>query len=97
MRVGIVHGVLGASAVKEFAAGSGKQPLRPQPPQKIPLRHAVLEGLMAVDENNRDLVGELAAQRIVGIHVDLAPGKAAPTLEFGQRFLDDLAQVTSPA
>jgi hypothetical protein len=65
--------------------------------EKFLLVHAVLEGLMAIDEDYRDLVVELAAKFRVGVYVDFLPGEAAAAREFGETFLDHLAEVTSLA
>ena len=55
----------------------------------------VFESLAAIDEDYRDFVGELAPQTVIGFNVDFAPAEAPPALQFGQRFLHDLAKVTS--
>jgi hypothetical protein len=59
--------------------------------------HAVLEGFAAVDENDGNFVGELAAQLLVGVHVDFLPGEAAPAMELNQGFLHDLAKMAALA
>jgi hypothetical protein len=52
-----------------------------EPPQKFPL----------IDEDYGHLVGELAPQFIVRVHVDLTPLKAASALQFRQCLFNDLA------
>src|SRR5205807_2999515 len=79
---------------------SGKRLIRAresvgQFPEEVLLVHAVLEGFAAVDEDNRDFIGELAAQVFVGIDVYFAPGKAAAALELDQTFLDDFAKMAA--
>src|SRR5947209_20611796 len=64
-------------------------------PEEVLLVHAVLEGFAAVDEDNRDFIGELAAQVFAGIDVYFAPGKAAAALELDQTFLDDFAKMAA--
>jgi hypothetical protein len=62
-----------------------------EPPQKFPLIHPVLERFTAIDEDYGHLVGELAPQFIVRVHVDLTPLKAASALQFRQCLFNDLA------
>ena len=57
--------------------------------------HVVFEGFATVDEDDGDFVGELAVELIVGVDVDFLPVEASPAMEFGQRFFDDLAEVTA--
>ncbi len=59
--------------------------------------HVVLEGFAAIDEDDGDLVGELAAELVVGVHVDFLPVEAAAAVELGQSFFDDLAEMATPA
>jgi len=56
--------------------------------------HAVLEGLAAIDEDDGDFVGELAAQLLVTVHVNFLPGKASAPMQLVQAFFDDLAEMT---
>lgn len=65
--------------------------------QEFLLVHAIFESLAAFDEDDGNLVGELAAQLLVGIHVDLVPGEAAAALQLGQRLLDDFTEVAALA
>jgi hypothetical protein len=65
--------------------------------QEFAFVHVVLEGFAAIDEDYRDLIGELAAQLIIAIDVDVAPGEAAAALELGERFLNDLAKMAALA
>jgi hypothetical protein len=57
--------------------------------------HAVFEGFAAVDENDGDFVGELAAELVVGVNVDFLQIESAPSMEFGQRLLNNFAQVAA--
>jgi len=55
----------------------------------------VLEGFAAVDEDYGDFVGELAAELVVGVYVDVVPRKAAAAVEFGEGLFDDFAEVAA--
>ena len=55
----------------------------------------VLEGLAAVDENDGHFIGELAAELVVGVHVDVLPGEAAAALQSGEGLFDDFAEVAA--
>jgi hypothetical protein len=55
----------------------------------------VLEGFVAIDEDHRDFVGELAPQLFVAIHVHVLPGEPASTMQLGESLFDDFAEVTS--
>ena len=57
--------------------------------------HVVFEGFAAVDKNHGDFVGELAAELVVRVDVNFLPGEAAPALELGKSFLDDLTKVAA--
>ena len=57
--------------------------------------HAVLEGFAAVDEDDRDFVGELATELFVGVDDDFLPAEQASAFEFDQAFLDDLAEMAA--
>jgi hypothetical protein len=59
--------------------------------------HAVLEGFAAVDEDDGDFVGELAADLGVGVHIDFAPGETSAAGKLGEAFFDDLAKMASLA
>jgi hypothetical protein len=59
------------------------------------LVHTVFEGFAAIDEDDGDLVGELAAELVVGVYVNFLPVEAAPAVELGQGFFDDLAEVAA--
>jgi hypothetical protein len=63
--------------------------------EEVGLVHAVFEGFAAIDEDDGDLVGELAAELFVGVHVDVLPGEAAAAMQFGEGLFDDFAQVAS--
>jgi len=55
----------------------------------------VLEGFAAVDENDGDFIGKLPAELVVGVHVDVLPGEAAPALQLGEGLFDDFAEVAA--
>ena len=55
----------------------------------------ILEGFVAVDEDDGNFVGELAAELVVAVNVDVLPGEAAAAVEFGESLFDDFAEVTS--
>ena len=59
------------------------------------LVHAVFEGFAAIDEDDRDLVGELAAELVVGVDVDFLPGEPAAAMELGEGFFHDLTEVAA--
>jgi hypothetical protein len=59
------------------------------------LIHAVLEGLVAIDKDDGNFVGILAADFGIGIDIDFTPGKAAPLMQLDQTLLDDFAEMTS--
>jgi len=61
------------------------------------LVHAVLEGLAAINEDDRDLIVELAAKVRVGVNVNLAPGASATAGELRKTLLDHFAQVATLA
>ena len=63
--------------------------------EEVGLVHPVLEGFAAVDEDDGDLVGELAAELFVGVHVDVLPVEAAAAMQFGERLFHDFAEVAS--
>jgi hypothetical protein len=65
--------------------------------QEFLLVHVVLEGFVAINENDGDFVVVLTAKVGVGVDVDFAPGKAPAAGELGQTFFDNLAEVTSLA
>ena len=55
----------------------------------------VLEGFIAVDEDDGDFVGELAPELIVGVDVNFLQGEAAAAVEFVQSFFYHFAEMTS--
>ena len=63
--------------------------------QEFALIHVVLEGFAAVDEDDGDFVGELAAELLVGVDIDFLPAEQAAALELDQAFFDDLAEMTA--
>jgi hypothetical protein len=59
--------------------------------------HVVLEGLAAVDEDDRDLVVVELAEVGVGVDVDFAPVEGGLGLELGEGVFHDVAEVTAGA
>jgi hypothetical protein len=59
--------------------------------------HAVFEGFAAIDEYDGDFVGKLAAKLFVGVNVNFSPVKQAASLQLGQAFFDDLAEMATLA
>lgn len=57
----------------------------------------VLEGFAAVDEDDGNLVSELAAKLIISVDVNFLPIEAAMSLELAQALLDDFAEMTALA
>ena len=68
-----------------------------QRPQKLTPIHPILKGLASIDENYGYLVGVLSLQLGVGIDVHLAPLEVGLALDFCQRLLHYVAEVTSLA
>jgi len=66
-------------------------------PQELLLVHVVLEGFAAINEDDGDVVVELAAEFGVGVNVDLAPSEAAPAGELGEALFHHFAEMTSLA
>jgi hypothetical protein len=62
--------------------------------QKLLLIQPVLKSLAAVDENNRNFVGELALELIVGFNVNFPPTEATAALKLRELLFDNLAKVT---
>ena len=69
----------------------------PQLAEELPLVHAVLKGLAAVDEDHGDFVIELAADFAIGVHIDFSPSESAPARKFGQALFHHFTQVASLA
>jgi hypothetical protein len=63
--------------------------------QKFLLVHAVLESFAAVDEDDRNLVVELAAKIGVRINIDLLPGESSTSRELEQTLFDDFTQMAA--
>jgi hypothetical protein len=63
--------------------------------QKLTFVHAVFEGFVAIDEDDRNFVGELTAQLVIRIDINFMPGEPAPPMQFGQGLFDDLAKMTT--
>ena len=57
----------------------------------------VFEGFAAIDKHDWHLVGELPAQVVIGVNIDLAPMKASPALKFRKLFFHDFTQMASLA
>jgi len=62
--------------------------------QELPLIHVVLESLVAVDEDDGNLVVVLSAQFMVGIDINFLPCEAAAARELGETFLNHFTQMT---
>src|SRR5512133_1523960 len=65
--------------------------------QEFAFVHAVLEGLAAVDEDDGDLVGELAPELLVGVDIDFLPAEQAAALQLDQAFFHNLAKMAALA
>jgi hypothetical protein len=63
--------------------------------EEFPFIHAVLESFAAVDEDDGNLVGELAAELIVGVDVHFLPAEQAAAFQLDQTLLDDLAEMAA--
>jgi hypothetical protein len=59
--------------------------------------HAVLECLVAIDKDDRDLIIILTSELGIAVYVNFAPMEAPSFLEFDQALLDDFAEMTSLA
>jgi hypothetical protein len=68
-----------------------------QLPEEFLLVHVILEGLAAIDENDRNFIVELAAEFDVGVDVDFLPDEPSAAGEFGETFLHHFAKVASLA
>jgi hypothetical protein len=73
----------------EFSESAG------QLAEKVVFVHAVFEGFAAVDEDDGDFVGELAAELVVGVNVDFLQIESAAAMEFGESLLHDFAEVAA--
>lgn len=62
--------------------------------QELLFVEAVLKSFAAIDEDDRDLVSELAPELVVGFNIDLAPAEATSALQFRELLFNDLAEVT---
>jgi hypothetical protein len=71
--------------------------LASQLPEEFLLVHVILEGLVAVDENDRNFIVELAAELEVGVDVNFLPDEPSTAGEFGETFLHHFAKVASLA
>src|ERR1700674_2753046 len=83
--------------VAHFGLGKSGKASPGELAEKVGFIHAVFEGFAAVDEDDGNFVGELGAELFVAVHVYVLPGEAAAAVQFGERFFDDFAEVTSLA
>jgi hypothetical protein len=74
---------------------TGVRPLAGQLAEEFLFVHAVLESLATINEDDGNFVVELPAEFGVGVHVNVAPGKATTAREFGEAFFYNLAQMAS--
>lgn len=63
--------------------------------QELLLVQAVFERFAAIDKHDRYFVGELPAQAVVAVNVDLVPAKAPTAFQLGELFLDDFTQMAA--
>lgn len=63
--------------------------------QKVLLTHAVLKGLVPIDEDDGNFVVVLPAKLVVAVDVYFAPSEAAAARQFRQAFFDDFTEMTS--
>jgi hypothetical protein len=63
--------------------------------QKLALVHAVFEGFMSVNKNDRDLVVELAAKFGIRVYVDFFPGESPPASELCEALFHQFAEMTT--
>lgn len=68
-----------------------------QYPQKITRRHVVFENFASIDKDYRHFVVVLLLQFRTGVNVHLAPPIVGLVLEYAQRLLDHIAEMTSLA
>jgi len=80
---------------RHYGSDNGDTVLAIQFAEELLLVHAVFESFAAVNEDDGNLVVELAAEFGVGIHINLAPGEAAVAREFGQALLHDFAEMAT--
>jgi hypothetical protein len=71
----------------------GRKTLAGELSEEFLLVHVILEGLAAVDEDDRNFIVKLAAEFVVGVDVDFVPGESASAGEFGETFLHHFAKV----
>jgi hypothetical protein len=62
--------------------------------KEFALIHVVFEGLVAINKDHRDFVGESAPEFVITFHINFSPRKTTTPLQLGQGFLHDLAEVT---
>ena len=65
--------------------------------EEFALVHVVLEGFAAVDKDDGNFVGELAAELFVGVDIDFLPAKKTSPLELHQALFDNLTKMTALA
>lgn len=61
--------------------------------QEIAFVHVILKGFAAVDEDDGNLVSELAAELVVAVDIYLLPVETAMAMELVQALFDDLAEM----
>jgi hypothetical protein len=71
---------------KELRVLTNWRALARQLAQKFALVHAVLEGLVPIDEHDWDFVIKFPSQFVVAIHIHILPGKPAAAGELGETF-----------
>jgi hypothetical protein len=79
----------------KFAEVERLGPSARQAAQKLALVHAVLEGFVSIDENDGDLVVELAAKLGIRVHIDFLPGEPSTASEFCETLFHQLAEMTT--
>lgn len=63
--------------------------------QELLLVHSILESFSAIDEDDRDLVVELATEIHVRVDINFAPGKSATARKLGKALFHDFTQVAT--
>jgi len=65
-----------------------------EPSEEFLFVEAILEGLAAVDKDNRNFIVELAAQFYIGVDIDLVPCEASASRQLFETFFHNFAQMT---
>ena len=68
-----------------------------QPAEEFLFVHAVLECLIAIDKDDRDLIVILTSEFGIAVNVNFAPMEAASLMKFDEALLDDFAEMTTLA